>query len=84
MTQRIAIILKFRESETGRFEEMFEAEVLPLWNQFLAANSSRRRSLPLRVGTTSGKGSVSTSCTSKRPEWSTSEPPFSTWLAEPS
>jgi len=36
MIQTIAIILKFRESEAGRFEEMFEAEVLPLWNQFLA------------------------------------------------
>jgi hypothetical protein len=36
MTQTIAIILKFREFEAGRFEEMFEAEVLPLWNQFLA------------------------------------------------
>src|SRR2546427_5023817 len=35
MTETIAIILKFRESEAGRFEEMFEAEVLPLWNQFL-------------------------------------------------
>ena len=36
MTQTIAIILKFRESEAGRFEAMFEAEVLPLRNQFLA------------------------------------------------
>ena len=36
MTQTIAIILKFRESEASRFERMFEAEIMPLWNQFLS------------------------------------------------
>jgi len=36
MSQTIAIILKFRESEAGRFEEIFEAEILPLWHRFLA------------------------------------------------
>lgn len=36
MTQTIAIILKFRESEADGFERMFEAEIMPLWNQFLA------------------------------------------------
>jgi hypothetical protein len=36
MTQTIAIILKFRDSEADSFERMFEAEVLPLWNEFLA------------------------------------------------
>ena len=40
MTQTIAIILKIRESEAGRFEEMFDAEVLPLWN----------RTTPFKVG----------------------------------
>ncbi len=34
MTQTIAIILKFRESEAPRFEEMFRAEVMPLWEEF--------------------------------------------------
>src|SRR5438093_7226349 len=37
MIQTIAIILKFRESEADDFERMFEAEIMPLWNQFLAA-----------------------------------------------
>ena len=36
MTQTIAIILKFRESEADEFERMFEAEIMPLWNQFMA------------------------------------------------
>jgi hypothetical protein len=36
MSQTIAIILKFDESAAGRFEEMFESQVLPLWNRFLA------------------------------------------------
>jgi len=36
VTQTIAIILKFRESEADEFERMFEAEIMPLWNQFLA------------------------------------------------
>lgn len=37
MSQTIAIILKFREDQAGEFEEMFRAEVLPLWEEFLAA-----------------------------------------------
>jgi hypothetical protein len=36
LSQTIAIILKFRDSEADRFEEILGAEVLPLWNQFLA------------------------------------------------
>jgi hypothetical protein len=36
MSQTIAIILKFRASDAGEFEGMFETEILPLWNQFLS------------------------------------------------
>jgi hypothetical protein len=36
MSQTVAIILKFREDQTGRFEEMFRAEIMPLWEQFLS------------------------------------------------
>ena len=36
MTQTLAIILKFREDHAGQFEEMFRAEILPLWEEFLA------------------------------------------------
>jgi len=36
MTQTIAIILKFRDEQAGQFEEMFRAEVMPLWEEFSA------------------------------------------------
>jgi hypothetical protein len=36
VSQTVAIILKFEESKARQFEEIFEAEVLPLWNHFLA------------------------------------------------
>ena len=34
MSQTNAIILRFREAETERFEKLFEAEVLPMWVEF--------------------------------------------------
>jgi len=34
MSQTNAIILRFREDEAQRFEELFEAEVLPMWERF--------------------------------------------------
>ena len=36
MSQTNAIILRFREAETARFEELFEAEILPMWKEFKA------------------------------------------------
>ena len=34
MSQTNAIILRFREQDAERFEKLFEAEILPLWEQF--------------------------------------------------
>ena len=57
MTQTIAIILKFRDSEAGRFEEMFEAEVLPLWNRFQSEGKFIGASLtPIEGGDPQGEG----------------------------
>src|SRR6266571_8161225 len=51
MTQTLAIILKFREDHTGQFEEMFRAEVLPLWEEFLAQGKFIEASLtPIEGG----------------------------------
>ena len=36
VTQTVGIVLRFREEAAAQFEEMFRAEVLPLWTQFLA------------------------------------------------
>jgi hypothetical protein len=36
MSQTIAIILRFREDLAEQFEEMFRAEIMPLWDQFLS------------------------------------------------
>ena len=36
MSQTNAIILRFREDEAQRFEQLFEAEILPMWEQFKA------------------------------------------------
>jgi len=36
MSQTNAIILRFREEETARFEQIFEAEILPMWKEFKA------------------------------------------------
>jgi len=36
VSQTIAIILRFREEEAGRFEKLFEEEVYPLWQKFKA------------------------------------------------
>ncbi len=45
MSQTIAIILRFREDRAEEFEELFRAEVLPLWEEFLAAGRFIRASL---------------------------------------
>jgi len=51
VSQTIAIILKFRDDMAGRFEEMFEAEILPLWNAFLAEGKFIEASLtPVQGG----------------------------------
>jgi len=34
MSETIAIILRFREEDTGRFESAFKTEVYPLWEEF--------------------------------------------------
>jgi len=36
MPQTIAIILRFREAEVDNFEQLFGAEVYPLWQEFKA------------------------------------------------
>jgi hypothetical protein len=36
VSQTIAIILRFREDQAAAFESMFEAEIMPLWHQFIA------------------------------------------------
>jgi len=34
MSQTVAIILRFRVEEAERFEQLFQAEVYPLWEEF--------------------------------------------------
>jgi hypothetical protein len=36
MSQTVAIILRFRKGEVQRFEQLFEAEILPMWKQYKA------------------------------------------------
>jgi hypothetical protein len=36
VSQTIAIILRFREDQAAAFEAMFEAEIMPLWHEFVA------------------------------------------------
>jgi hypothetical protein len=36
MSQTVAIILRFRKDEVRRFEQLFEAEILPMWEQYKA------------------------------------------------
>jgi hypothetical protein len=51
MSQTLAIILKFREDLAGEFEEMFYAEILPLWEEFLAQGKFVEASLtPIEGG----------------------------------
>ena len=45
MSQTIAIVLRFREDQARQFEEMFQTEVLPLWEKFLAAGKFIEASL---------------------------------------
>lgn len=34
MSETVAIILRFREEDAGRFESAFKTEVYPLWEEF--------------------------------------------------
>ena len=36
MSETVAIILRFREKDAGRFESAFKAQVVPLWEEFKA------------------------------------------------
>jgi hypothetical protein len=36
MSETVAIILSFRPEESGHFEQLFQAEVYPLWQEFKA------------------------------------------------
>ena len=36
MSETVAIILTFRPEESDRFEQLFQAEVFPLWQEFKA------------------------------------------------
>ena len=36
MSQTVAIILRFQKDEVQHFEQMFEAEILPMWGQYKA------------------------------------------------
>jgi len=47
----VAIILRFREEESERFERLFTAEVYPLWEQFKAQGKFLAASLtPVQDG----------------------------------
>jgi len=69
MSQTIAMILRVRESQSGQFEEMFQAEVMPLWEEFSAQGKFAEASLTsVEGGGEELEGiSVSTSCTSRCP-----------------
>jgi len=57
MSQTNAIILRFREDEAQRFEELFEAEVLPMWEQFKAQGKFLSASLtPVEGGSEMKEG----------------------------
>jgi len=57
MSQTLAIILKFREDRTGEFEEMLRAEILPLWEEFLAQDKFIEASLtPIEGGIPAPEG----------------------------
>ncbi len=57
MTQTNAIILRFREEQTGDFEVLFKKEVLPLWRQFKAQGKIIAASLtPVQDGNQKKKG----------------------------
>jgi hypothetical protein len=50
MTQTIAIILRFNEGQAQDFERMFEAEVMPLWQEFAREGKFLSASLTLVEG----------------------------------
>ena len=57
MSQTNAIILRFREKDAGRFEKLFEAEILPLWGMFKAQGKFIAASLtPVEDGSEVKKG----------------------------
>jgi hypothetical protein len=57
MTQTIAIILRFREDQTGEFERMFEDEVMPLWHTFMQDGKFLSASLtPVEGGSETKEG----------------------------
>jgi hypothetical protein len=57
MTQTIAIILRFREEEAAAFENIFEAEIMPLWREFLEGGKFLSASLtPVEGGSEATEG----------------------------
>src|SRR5438477_6406242 len=57
MSQTIAIILRFRDEEANRFEEIFKAEVYPLWQEFKAQGKFIAASLtPVQDGSEMKEG----------------------------
>jgi hypothetical protein len=57
MSQTIAIILRFREEQAKLFEELFKAEVYPLWQQFKAQGKFITASLtPVQDGSEMKEG----------------------------
>jgi hypothetical protein len=57
MSQTIAIILRFREAEANRFEEIFKTEVYPLWQEFKAQGKFITASLtPVQDGSEMKEG----------------------------
>lgn len=58
MTQTIGIILRFREDQADQFEDLFRAEVLPLWERFIAEGKFIEASLTPVEGGDQGKQGV--------------------------
>jgi len=57
MSQTNAIILRFREDEAQRFEELFETEILPMWQEFKAQGKFLAASLtPVEDGSEMKEG----------------------------
>jgi hypothetical protein len=57
MSQTNAIILRFRQEEAKRFEELFEAEILPMWKRFKAQGKFLAASLtPVEDGSEVKRG----------------------------
>ena len=57
MSQTNAIILRFRQEEAQGFEEMFELEILPMWQEFKAQGKFLAASLtPVEGGSETKEG----------------------------